>query len=126
MKKRHEQKLVVLGLALLLIFNVPFILVFDFSGHIMGIPTLYFSIFSIWLVFLLVVVVVTLQFCEINNFDLWLLDIDFETRTRPVHPYMRQVRPDPTTRKNSVLHTGIEASVRFFYSAKATKIRTVP
>lgn len=54
MKKRHEQKLVVLGLALLLIFNVPFILVFDFSGHIMGIPTLYFSIFSIWLVSIII------------------------------------------------------------------------
>lgn len=50
MKKRHEQKLVVLSIALCLIFNVPFILVFNFEGAIFGIPTFYFSIFSIWLV----------------------------------------------------------------------------
>jgi len=50
MKKRHEQKLVVSSIALCLIFNVPFILVFNFEGAILGIPTLYFSIFSIWLV----------------------------------------------------------------------------
>tara|TARA_R110000751_G_scaffold196439_1_gene301684 strand:+ start:142 stop:354 length:213 start_codon:yes stop_codon:yes gene_type:complete len=49
MKKRHEQKLIVLSIALFLIFNVPFILVFNFEGAVYGIPTLYFSIFSIWL-----------------------------------------------------------------------------
>ncbi|WP_299247045.1 hypothetical protein [uncultured Lacinutrix sp.] len=49
MKKRHEQKLVVLSVALCLTFNIPFILVFNFEGAILGIPTLYFSIFSIWL-----------------------------------------------------------------------------
>lgn len=49
MKKRHEQKLVVLALALFLIFNIPFILVFNVEGAVLGIPVLYFSIFSIWL-----------------------------------------------------------------------------
>ncbi len=49
MKKRHEQKLVVLSIALFLFFNIPFILVFNFEGAVFGIPTLYFSIFSIWL-----------------------------------------------------------------------------
>ncbi|MGR7814008.1 hypothetical protein [Lacinutrix undariae] len=49
MKKRHEQKLVVLALALFLIFNIPFILVFNVEGVVLGIPVLYFSIFSIWL-----------------------------------------------------------------------------
>lgn len=49
MKKRHEQKLVVLSIALCLMFNVPFILVFNLEGAFLGIPILYFSIFSIWL-----------------------------------------------------------------------------
>ncbi len=48
MKKRHEQKLVVLAMALLLIFNIPFILIFNFEGAVFGIPILYFSVFSIW------------------------------------------------------------------------------
>ncbi|HEY5689231.1 MAG TPA: hypothetical protein VIS27_13080 [Yeosuana sp.] len=49
MKKRHEQKLVVLSIILLLILNVPFILIFDLGGEVFGFPTFYFSIFSIWL-----------------------------------------------------------------------------
>jgi hypothetical protein len=54
MKKRHEQKLVVLSIVLLLIFNIPFILIFNVNDVILGIPTLYFSIFSIWLVSIII------------------------------------------------------------------------
>ena len=54
MKKRHEQKLVVLAMALLLIFNIPFILIFNFEGAVFGIPVLYFSIFSIWLLSIII------------------------------------------------------------------------
>lgn len=54
MKKRHEQKLVVLSIALFLAFNVPFVLIFNFEGAIFGIPTFYFSIFSIWLLSILI------------------------------------------------------------------------
>jgi Na+-driven multidrug efflux pump len=49
MKKRHEQKLIVLAIALCIAFNVPFVLTFDVNGAIWGIPIFYFSIFSIWL-----------------------------------------------------------------------------
>jgi O-antigen/teichoic acid export membrane protein len=54
MKKRHEQKFAVLSLALFLVFNIPFILIFNFEGAIFGIPTLYFSIFSFWLLSILI------------------------------------------------------------------------
>jgi hypothetical protein len=50
MKKRHEQKLIILSLALLLVFNIPFVLIFSLDGMLLGMPTFYFSIFSIWLV----------------------------------------------------------------------------
>jgi len=50
MKKRHEQKLVVLSIALLLVFNIPFVLIFNFEGAIFGIPTLYFSLFTFWMI----------------------------------------------------------------------------
>tara|TARA_R110000868_G_scaffold57701_3_gene178220 strand:+ start:1502 stop:1696 length:195 start_codon:yes stop_codon:yes gene_type:complete len=49
MKKRHEQKLVVLSIILFLLLNVPFILIYNLGGEVFGIPTFYFSIFSIWL-----------------------------------------------------------------------------
>lgn len=49
MKKRHEQKLIVLSIALFLILNIPFILIFNVEGAIFGIPIFYFSVFSIWL-----------------------------------------------------------------------------
>ncbi len=49
MKKRHEQKLVVLALSLLLLFNIPFVLIFNLDGEIFGFPTFYFSLFLIWL-----------------------------------------------------------------------------
>ncbi|MGY0392231.1 hypothetical protein ACW5R3_06735 [Bizionia sp. KMM 8389] len=54
MKKRHEQKLVVLAIALFLIFNVPLILIFNFEGAVLGIPILYFTIFSVWLLSIIV------------------------------------------------------------------------
>jgi predicted membrane protein len=54
MKKRHEQKLVVLAIALFLLFNVPFVLIFNLEGAFLGIPTFYFSIFSVWLLSVIV------------------------------------------------------------------------
>jgi len=48
MKKRHEQKLIILSIGLFLFFNVPFVLIFNFGGTVLGFPTLYFSIFTLW------------------------------------------------------------------------------
>lgn len=50
MKKRHEQKLVVLAIFLFVVFNLPFVLILNSEGQIWGIPTFYFSIFSIWFI----------------------------------------------------------------------------
>ncbi|WP_304141359.1 MULTISPECIES: hypothetical protein [Mesoflavibacter] len=49
MKKRHEQKLIVLSIALFLMFNLPFVLIFNVDGHLFGIPYFYVLIFSTWL-----------------------------------------------------------------------------
>lgn len=50
MKKRHEQKLVLLGISLILAFTVPFILIFDRADAFCGIPVLYLYIFLVWLI----------------------------------------------------------------------------
>ncbi|MGB0788858.1 MAG: hypothetical protein ACPG7E_03345 [Marinirhabdus sp.] len=54
MKKRHQQKLIVVSVALFLLFNIPFIFVFNTGGAFLGIPTFYFSVFSIWLLSIVV------------------------------------------------------------------------
>ncbi|WP_072794731.1 hypothetical protein [Algibacter luteus] len=64
MKKRHEQKLVVLSIALFLIFNIPFVLIFNLEGAIFGIPTFYFSVFSIWLLSIVISYIVLKKYYE--------------------------------------------------------------
>ncbi|WP_282787915.1 hypothetical protein [Flavobacterium croceum] len=53
MKKRHQQKLVVLSIVLLVLFNLPIVLLFDISSGIAGIPIVYVYLFSVWLVSIL-------------------------------------------------------------------------
>lgn len=48
MKKRHEQKLVILSIALFMMFNAPFVLIFSKSWHFMGFPAFYVFTFGIW------------------------------------------------------------------------------
>ena len=50
MKKRHQQKLVILSFALLMAFNLPLLLVFDSATLVLGIPVIYIYIFSIILI----------------------------------------------------------------------------
>ncbi|RAR48445.1 hypothetical protein [Flavobacterium lacus] len=48
MKKRHIQKFVIISLLLWLAFNFPVLLLFSSADAIMGIPIIYFYIFSVW------------------------------------------------------------------------------
>lgn len=50
MKKRHEQKLVILAIVLFIVYSLPFILILNIEGHVFGIPIFYFSLFLIWLI----------------------------------------------------------------------------
>ena len=49
MKQRHQQKLVIISMILLLGLNIPIVLLFDSSGSLMGFPIIYIYIFSVWL-----------------------------------------------------------------------------
>ncbi|PQV50431.1 hypothetical protein CLV33_102293 [Jejuia pallidilutea] len=64
MKKRHEQKLIVLSIALFLIFNIPFILIFNFEGAVWGVPTFYFSVFTFWLMSIVISYIVLKRYYE--------------------------------------------------------------
>jgi len=63
MKKRDEQKLIVISLVLFVLLNVPFISVFDYQGHILGFPVLYFFIFLCW------ILVVVISYKILSKYD---------------------------------------------------------
>lgn len=49
MKKRREQKLLLVALVLFLVLNLPFVLLYMQPYAVMGIPLSYFMIFLFWL-----------------------------------------------------------------------------
>ena len=64
MKKRHQQKLVVLSLLLLLVLNLPLVLLFDSAENVLGFPVIYIYIFSVWLFSVLMSWIVVQRYYE--------------------------------------------------------------
>ena len=64
MKKRHQQKLVVLSMLLLLVLNLPIVLLFDSADNVMGFPIIYIYIFSVWLFSVLMSWIVVQRYYE--------------------------------------------------------------
>ncbi|MBE99114.1 hypothetical protein [Flavobacterium coralii] len=64
MKKRHQQKLIILSVGLLLAFNMPLLLLFDSSEAVLGLPLIYIYIFSVWLLSILVSLFVFMRYYE--------------------------------------------------------------
>jgi uncharacterized membrane protein (DUF485 family) len=49
MKKRHEQKFIILSLLLFLAVNFPLVLLFDSEKDFLGLPKIYVYLFLVWL-----------------------------------------------------------------------------
>ncbi len=64
MKKRHQQKLVVLSLLLILVLNLPIVLLFDSADNVLGFPVIYIYIFSVWLFSVLMSWIVVQRYYE--------------------------------------------------------------
>ncbi len=64
MKKRHQQKLVVISIFLFLAWNVPFITIFESSSHILGFPSIYVYIFVNWLLIIALTFTVLKRYYE--------------------------------------------------------------
>ena len=47
--KRHQQKLILLGVVLFFMWNLPFVTVFDADFQLFGFPAFYLFIFLGWL-----------------------------------------------------------------------------
>lgn len=64
MKKRHEQKLIILSIVMLLVLNIPFIMVFNIDGAIFGIPYFYFYVFAVWLLSIIISYIILTRYYE--------------------------------------------------------------
>jgi len=64
MRKRHEQKLLILAILLLMAFNMPLMLLFDSADAVVGIPLIYVYFFSVWMFSILVSVFIIRRYYE--------------------------------------------------------------
>lgn len=64
MKKRHEQKLILVSITLFVLFNVPIILLFDKSEKTGGMPMIYIYLFIVWIVSILTTMFVVKKYNE--------------------------------------------------------------
>jgi hypothetical protein len=64
MKKRHQQKLILISIVLFFLWNVPFVGIFDMEGQILGFPILYVAIFSSWLLSIIFAYIILKKFHE--------------------------------------------------------------
>ncbi len=64
MKKRHQHKLLIISVLLLIGFNMPIVLLFDSSQSIYGIPAIYIYFFSITLFSILISLLIVNRYNE--------------------------------------------------------------
>lgn len=64
MKKRHQQKFVILAVVLFFLWNVPFVSVFDGRAHLLGFPLFYIFIFVSWFIAIVISFIILKKFYE--------------------------------------------------------------
>jgi len=64
MKLRHQQKLIVLSILLLSLFNIPVLLIFNTNTTFFGFPLIYFYIFFVWFVGIIVSYIILKKYYE--------------------------------------------------------------
>nr|WP_291850265.1 hypothetical protein [Lutibacter sp.] len=64
MKKRHQQKLIVLAFSLLCLLNIPIILIFNSNTVVIGLPLIYLYIFFVWIVSIIVSYIILKKYYE--------------------------------------------------------------
>lgn len=64
MKKRHEQKLIILSIGLLMAFSIPISLLFNSDREIFGYPMILIYIFAVWMISIVISFVIIKKFDE--------------------------------------------------------------
>ncbi|KQK25943.1 hypothetical protein AR438_10170 [Chryseobacterium aquaticum] len=54
MKKRHEQKLIILCIGLLISFSIPVSLLFNSEKEVFGFPRILVYVFSVWMISIMI------------------------------------------------------------------------
>jgi len=62
MKSRHQLKIVFISFCLMLLWNIPIIMLFNSNDMIFGFPSLYFFIFSTWLLAVIITYIIILNY----------------------------------------------------------------
>lgn len=62
MKKRHEQKLILLSIGLMVAFSIPVSLLFNSEQEVMGYPMLLVYFFAVWMVSIITAFVIVKKY----------------------------------------------------------------
>lgn len=64
MKKRHEQKLVILSIGLMIAFSIPFSLLFNSDREVFGYPMILVYLFVVWMISIIISFVIVKRYDE--------------------------------------------------------------
>lgn len=64
MKERHEQKLIILSIGLLIAFSIPISLLFNSEKEVFGYPKILIYIFVIWMISIIISFVIVKKYDE--------------------------------------------------------------
>jgi len=64
MKKRHEQKLIILSIGLMIAFSIPISLLFNSEREVFGYPTILIYMFAVWMISIIVSFVIVKRYDE--------------------------------------------------------------
>ncbi|GEJ43447.1 MULTISPECIES: hypothetical protein [unclassified Chryseobacterium] len=64
MKKRHEQKLIILSVGLMIAFSIPISLLFNSEREISGYPMILIYLFAVWMISIIISFVIVKRYDE--------------------------------------------------------------
>lgn len=64
MKKRHEQKLIILTIAMLIAFSIPISLLFNSEREVLGYPMILVYLFAVWMISIIISFVIIKKYDE--------------------------------------------------------------
>jgi len=64
MKRKHEQKLVILSIGLMIAFSIPISLLFNSEREVLGYPLILIYLFVVWLISIIISFVIVKKYNE--------------------------------------------------------------
>lgn len=64
MKKRHEQKLIILSIGLMMAFSIPISLLFNSEKDVFGYPMILIYLFAVWMISIIISFVIVKKYDE--------------------------------------------------------------